>query len=220
MKSHPDFVKLNEYLDKQLNKDEIEVVRAHLENCERCRRELEEITALRVLLTEDLGEVLQAIPPQSGWFERLVDRYRRDRTRRQRSRWAWTTNPRYLQAIALGAVALLLVVLYLPLEDRVPLPEPDQAEKFVAPESLPSPEKELRMFGLDQRGEPDLEMVEPDRVKVFSSDDPAEVERIFTALQEANLRPIRRGKEILVERINQTEAQAVIDQITRQEGKK
>ncbi|GEM_PF-3994811 len=218
MKSHLDFMKLNEYLDKQLNKDEIEVVRAHLENCERCQRELVQITNFREALTKHLDEVLKEVSPESGWPERLMRRYARSRQRTKQSRWAWAANPRYRQAIALGAVALLLVVLYLPLEKRVPSQQQDQVERFVNPESFPSPEKELRLFGLDQRSEPDLEMVQPDQVKVFSSDDPAEVERVLEALQKANLRPVRRGKEVLVDRINQTEAEAVIRKITKQGG--
>jgi len=92
MSAHPGDL-LSAYVDGELTPRETEGVRAHLESCAECRRELQYISEARTLVRG-----LPPVDPPFGLFERSL---------RRRSRWAGRGAVAALAAGAVASVAML-----------------------------------------------------------------------------------------------------------------
>jgi len=79
---------LSAYLDGELTPAELEGVRAHLEDCAECRRELQSLGEIRTLVRD-----LPPVDPPFGLYERMLQR---------KNRWGVRAG---LAALAAGAVA-------------------------------------------------------------------------------------------------------------------
>lgn len=206
---HLNFTQLNEYLDDEINKDKLELVRAHLFSCTQCQQELSRIKDLRTQLTKEVQTLGGDVKPALGWEKRLHQRYRE--TYRVKPQW----NRSWGRPVIVALVALLFLALYLPLQNRVSLRRPSGPSVLEPIENLPSPHKELRLFGLDQQKVPESLETRPERAVVYTSTNEDELEQVYQELQKAGLQPVRRGNEILVERINLQEAERLIAEITK-----
>jgi predicted anti-sigma-YlaC factor YlaD len=91
MSAHPGDL-LSAYLDGELTPHETEGVRAHLDGCDQCRRELQFIGEARTLVRD-----LPPVDPPFGLFERML---------RPKHRWARAG----VGALAAGAVASVAVM--------------------------------------------------------------------------------------------------------------
>jgi anti-sigma factor RsiW len=87
MSAHPGDL-LSAYLDGELTPRGVEDVRAHLEGCAECRRELQSLSEVRMLVRD-----LPPVDPPFDLFERML---------RGKNRWAARAG---LAALAAGAVA-------------------------------------------------------------------------------------------------------------------
>lgn len=213
---HLSFDELNEYLDGQLNKDEVESVRAHLHECPQCQEELSQIAELRTELTAEIGRAVNSVHLPLGWEQRTRVRFRERFLSQRPSFWQRLFSPGYRPVLALATLAILLIALYLPLQNRIPAQPKQEISRIQPGTEEPSPQKEMRLFGLDQRGEvPEIQEAHPDRDVVFSSHDEDKIEEVWSSLKEAGLEPIRRGDEVLVDRINVQEAERIIAEVTK-----
>ena len=205
---HLDFTQLNEYLDDEINKDKLELVRAHLFSCTQCQQELNRIKDLRTQLAKEVQALGNAPQPALGWEKRLHQSYREIYRVKPQRNISWG------RPVVAALVALLLLALYLPLQNRVPLRRPSGPSVLEPIENLPSPQKEMRLFGLDQPKMPESLENRPERAVVYTSTHEEELEQVYQELQKAGLQPVRRGDEVLVEGINVQEAERLIAEIT------
>ena len=110
---------LSALLDGELNDGEARAVRAHLETCAGCRRELDYVGAARTLLRG-----LPAVDPPFGFLERMLS---------HRNRWARAA----VGLLAAGAAASIAVVaLAAPREPSVKPPVANYVDAHVASASI------------------------------------------------------------------------------------
>jgi hypothetical protein len=92
---------LSALADGDLPQAEAEALRAHVEGCDACRRELDELTLLKAALADE-GRV--PLEPRTGWGQ-LVDRLNQEPRRVWwRPRWSWALAPALL-AFAFGGAS-------------------------------------------------------------------------------------------------------------------
>jgi len=114
---------LEKYADGALSQDETAFVKGHLKGCQRCRKELDELLAIREHLREAVqAEVADA--PLAGIWEGVAERLEAP-TVMERIWWwvkALVFPVRPLKALAWGAALVVLFLVTLPLLTAPPTP--------------------------------------------------------------------------------------------------
>ncbi len=100
MSAHPG-ERLSEWLDGRLDDAAAEAVARHLEDCARCRVEVEDLRAVRTLL-----RTAETPPARETFWAHVEGRIADERAQMQRRRWFRLIIPSAVAALAAAALAL------------------------------------------------------------------------------------------------------------------
>ena len=99
------------YVLQALDPTEQTAMKRHLEECEACRREYEALAGLPALLDRVVPADVPPPTPSPALEEAVLDRFARERGRRQRVRFRWPPKLAFAGAAAAIAVACLVALL-------------------------------------------------------------------------------------------------------------